>query len=261
MPYFQTNDQVSLYFEKEGKGEALVFIHPPGMGSVTFFYQRELSEYFQVITPDLRGNGQSKPGKKKITISLLSKDINELTEHLGIEKIVLCGYSSGGSIAQELAIVYPEKVKGIILIGGFPEVSTRLLEAEFMAGIALTGIGGLPILSKMISIGHGNSIELKKKLEDYMNKTDPYSLFQLYKAGFLYHCTKSLNKIKAPLLLVYGNRDPFCQAYEILYKKYVKNVKTVFINKANHQIPTKFSQELNAIIKEFMKELSMKEVK
>ncbi|UTW70825.1 alpha/beta hydrolase [Anaerobacillus sp. HL2] len=48
-----------------------------------------------------------------------------------MEKIVVCGYSNGGSIAQEFALTYPDRVLGVILMGGSQKLIHFYLEMNF----------------------------------------------------------------------------------------------------------------------------------
>ena len=43
---------------------------------------------------------------------------------LGIEQAIICGYSAGSLIAQQLGLTYPERVRFMILAGAYPEVDT-----------------------------------------------------------------------------------------------------------------------------------------
>jgi pimeloyl-ACP methyl ester carboxylesterase len=246
------NQTMPLYFEEEGKGKSIVFVHPPGMGLVTFKKQQPLSESFHFITFDLRGNGKSGNTNERITIPLLASDIVHLLDHLGIEKTVICGYSNGGSIALEFALSNPERIEGLILIGGFPEVNTWLLRAEFLLGIYAAKLKMIPLIAKAIGTAHGKSKSFKQELDQYFRLTNPEILHQMYIEGLKYNCTKRLQTLKVPLLLVYGAKDHYVHSYQKLFQQYVKQTDIVFISKSRHQIPTKFHNELNRVIKDFM---------
>lgn len=252
MPVAQIKDNVPLYYEVYGDGNPLLFIHPPGMGLVTFSFQKPLSKNYQLITFDMRGNGQSGANNEKITIALLANDIKDLIDHLEIEKIVLCGYSNGGSIALEFALRYSNRVNGIILIGGFPEVNTFLLRTEFLLGINTLKFHGLSFLAKVLGNAHGKSKEVKKQIEEYVLKANPEILHQMYVEGLKYSCTERLHEIQVPVLLVDGALDFYMHSYQKLLVKNLAHANKVYIPKARHQIPTKHDKALNNIIDSFM---------
>ncbi|MCA1029755.1 alpha/beta hydrolase [Bacillus timonensis] len=255
MPLTKINHRVSIHFEKDGNGESILFVHPPGMGLVTFNLQLPLSKKYQVIRMDLRGNGKSTSSSEQITLPLLAKDIKELLDYLQIERVVLCGYSNGGSIVQEFALSYPNRVRGIILIGGFPEVNTFLLRSEFQLGIFTVKMRGLPLLAKVLGKAHGTTNEFKKEIENYVLKANPEILYQMYVEGLKYKCTERLSSITVPVLLISGARDYYIHSYQKLIGTYIKHADKVVISKARHQIPTKHADELNFIIDEFMNKL------
>ena len=222
------------------------------MGLVTFKHQQPLSKHFQIVTFDLRGNGQSGVNDDKITLHLLAKDLYELLDQLKINKAIICGYSNGGSIAQEFALSYPDRTEGIILIGGFSEVNTFLLQSEFLLGIYTVKMRGLPLLAKVLGTAHGTTKKYKQEIEQYVLKANPTALYQMYREGLLYNCTNRLSQLTVPLLLVYGARDYYVHRYQQLFKKYIPNSDVVYISKARHQIPTKHHRELNTVIEQFI---------
>lgn len=256
MPFFTLSSQLRCCYHLQGTGDPIVFIHPTGMGSITFHYQQELAENHKVLTYDMRGNGFSEADNERISVSLLARDLKQLLDGLMIPSAVICGYSNGGAIAQEFVLNYPNMAKGLILIGGFSEVSTELLQAEFLAGIYLTGFGGLALLANGISRAHAPDENYRLQLKKSILRTDPYVLYQMYRTTFHYQSTDKLNRITCPLLLIYGERDTYIHSYESLFKQYIPAANSVFISNARHEIPTKFPNEVNSIIKHFMRTLS-----
>jgi pimeloyl-ACP methyl ester carboxylesterase len=258
MPIALLDDSLPIYFEVNGTGSPLLFIHPPGMGLVTFKQQQSLAKKFKIITFDLRGNGRSGADSEKISISLLANDIVKLLDYLKMEKITLCGYSNGGSIALEFALSNPDRVNGLILLGGFPEVNTFLLRSEFLLGIYTMKMKGIKVLAKVLGKSHGVSKGYQKEIEEYVLKSNQKILYQMYVEGLKYNCTKRLSEINVPVLLVDGTRDYYLHSYQKMLEKRIKNTKKVFVPKARHQLVTRHAHELNKIIEEFMsKELTI----
>src|SRR3712207_1818707 len=94
METFILSDGGTLSYEKKGEGNALLFIH--GLGAESSMYKPQIeyfSKKYQVIVPDLRGNGQSdelacSPAE---VLDLQANDIVELLEHLDVKTVVVCG--------------------------------------------------------------------------------------------------------------------------------------------------------------------------
>ena len=51
----------------------------------------------------------------------IADDVIALMDHLGIEQFILAGMSMGGYIAQRLALKYPKRLKGLILIATYTD--------------------------------------------------------------------------------------------------------------------------------------------
>ena len=73
---------------------------------------------FYVIAPDLRGMGDSNRelDPKYYTKDEMAKDIFAIADVLGLEQFALGGHDWGGAIVQEMAILYPERIRKLIII-------------------------------------------------------------------------------------------------------------------------------------------------
>ncbi|SDZ44670.1 Pimeloyl-ACP methyl ester carboxylesterase [Evansella caseinilytica] len=256
MPYTKSDARPRIYYEIEGNGPALVFIHPPGMGHVTFRGQKEgLKPHFTVIMVDLRGNGRSETGDEPLTMPVIAEDIVHVLNDCNVEQAYVCGYSNGGSIVQEMAISFPDRVKGIILIGAFPEVNSFLLKNEFRLGIWATDKKLMNLIANVLAIAHEKETEERKELSAYVKKTSPVVLEKYYQIGLDYQATQRLEKIKCPVLLVYGQHDDYVHHYRHLFQKYVSwPVSAILVGNVAHQIPTKKVAAFNQIVKTFVKD-------
>ena len=69
------------------------------------------------VALDLPGHGQSgKPGTGYSLVAL-ARDVVDFMDAAGIDSAVLAGSSSGGYLAQQVAIMHPQRVSGLVLIG------------------------------------------------------------------------------------------------------------------------------------------------
>ena len=106
-----------LSYKKIGKGKPLVLVHGylggPDMGK----FQEELKDHFELIMPSLPGYGESAFMRAPSTIRDNAVKVFELLDALGIETFYLLGHSMGGMITQEMAVLFPERVKKLICFG------------------------------------------------------------------------------------------------------------------------------------------------
>lgn len=133
-------DDVTLAYRQSGSGYPVVFIN--GLGSTMDMWNppilKKISRYFRVIIFDNRGTGYSSASDKLFSIPLFARDTATLMDALGISSAHIIGLSMGASIAQELAISFPEKVNRLILVAGEcggsesermqPEILARLMD-------------------------------------------------------------------------------------------------------------------------------------
>lgn len=122
MPYFD-NDGIKIYYEIEGEGPPVVFIHgfagnSEGIRTQTKWIEN-LKDNYKVILIDCRGHGKSdKPHDDSSYGQKMTDDLIKLLEHLSIEKANFFGYSMGASITFHLLLTNPEIIISAIL-GGF----------------------------------------------------------------------------------------------------------------------------------------------
>lgn len=246
-------DGINLYYTVRGNGPPIVFIHPPVLTSVNFKYQLDhLSKNFQVITFDIRGHGRSNYSSQPITYPLIVEDIKRLLDHLEIKKAFICGYSTGGSIVLEFLISSADRALGGIVIGGMSGVSDQSLRKKISLGVKLAHAGAVSLLAWSISWSNSNKLKLFKKMFTESRNGHSRNIEQYYRYSLKYNCTNQLDKISLPVLLIYGKKDkPFHFYAKQLHETLPLN-KLIFIENADHQIPTDAAQELNELIKEFV---------
>jgi 3-oxoadipate enol-lactonase len=75
-----------------------------------------LEDTFDVITPDLRGFGESTIADSSPSMEDYAADIAGLLDDLGIQKAAIVGHSMGGYVALAFARLYPERLRGLGLI-------------------------------------------------------------------------------------------------------------------------------------------------
>ncbi len=242
-----------MYYEVHGEGTPIVFIHPPVMGSETYRYQKKLAEQYQLIYIDLIDSGRSSKKTQETTVTDQAKMIHALISKLNLPPVIVCGYSNGGSIAQEFALLYPEQVKGIILIGGFPEVSTTLLGAEFELGIWAAKNKLLNLLSFGLSAAHFRSKHHQREMAHFIKQSDGPTLQKIYEEGKRYVSTDRLNQITAPVLLIYGKQDLVGRPYIKKFYKKLKDLDVALVSGVAHQVPTRRPEQCNAIIDSWIK--------
>jgi pimeloyl-ACP methyl ester carboxylesterase len=109
-----------LHYAEQGdkEGEAIVFLH--AYADSWFSYGRVLhllSSAYHALAPDQRGHGDSDKPECCYAADDFAADVDAFMEATGIEAATLVGDSSGGLIAQRVALDYPRRVDRLVLIG------------------------------------------------------------------------------------------------------------------------------------------------
>jgi aminoacrylate hydrolase len=113
---FANRDGVRVYFEAEGSGPPVLLLAGlSGIGSAWRPVVPLLSPRFQVIRPDHRGCGRSDRPADGYTIFDHARDMVSVLDHLGLERVAVVGSSTGGAIAQTMALDYPDRIDRLVL--------------------------------------------------------------------------------------------------------------------------------------------------
>jgi len=121
MPSVKVNGKC-LFYTIDGDSitkATTLFIH--GLGSSSCFYHSiipGLKSFTRCIALDTPGSGQSELGKSEQSVATIAEDAIGLLDALNIkEKIIVVGHSLGSIIANYLAATYPDRVRGVVLLG------------------------------------------------------------------------------------------------------------------------------------------------
>lgn len=122
--WLTVGDDHQLYVEQSGNigGTPVLYLHGgPGAGCSENYRRYFDPEKYRIILFDQRGCGRSKPSPsiKQNSTAHLVNDIEQIRQHLGLDKMLICGGSWGTTLAIAYGIAHPSKVLGFILRGLF----------------------------------------------------------------------------------------------------------------------------------------------
>lgn len=107
-----------LAYGDRGNGLPLVLIHGFPLCRKMWRPQAEALARAgcRVITPDLRGFGESGFSSRMVSMDIYADDVAALMDHLGIDRAVVGGMSMGGYVLLNLLERYPDRVAAPIFI-------------------------------------------------------------------------------------------------------------------------------------------------
>jgi 3-oxoadipate enol-lactonase len=109
--------EANIAYRISGRGRWLIFCHALATRQELWSRQRAtLSQYFSVLSFDLRGHGESPPpGDGNYSFESQADDVTALMDHLDIPSAALVGISVGGEVAQVAAARHPGRFDRLIL--------------------------------------------------------------------------------------------------------------------------------------------------
>lgn len=111
-----TSGDAMLFAEEQGSGPPLVLLHPfPADHCFWAPLLPHLTSRYRVITPDLRGSGESSAGEGPATMEKHAADIDRICKFANVRKAAFAGVSIGGYVLLELWRRYPERVAALVL--------------------------------------------------------------------------------------------------------------------------------------------------
>ena len=107
-----------IYYEVYGEGEPLILLHGYTLSSTSWQdYVSDFDKEYEVYLVDLTGHGKSDAFKEDLSIKSVAEDLNALLQYLKLDKIKAIGFSFGGDVLYQLALINPPLIESMITIG------------------------------------------------------------------------------------------------------------------------------------------------
>jgi pimeloyl-ACP methyl ester carboxylesterase len=115
-----TVDGADIHWTAKGSGPAIIFVHGWTCDETSWDAQVPvLSRNHRVITIDLPGHGRSgAPQHGKYSMGLFARAIEAVRRDANVDTAVLVGHSMGGPVIRQYALMYPQRVAGLVLVDG-----------------------------------------------------------------------------------------------------------------------------------------------
>lgn len=117
MPKISANG-IETHYMQRGQGEDVILLHGV-TSSLAMWYNGvlpALSQSHHVTAYDLRGHGLTELTPEGYTSGALARDLHGLMDALDIRQAVLVGHSFGGAIGLHAAYLYPDRIRGVVML-------------------------------------------------------------------------------------------------------------------------------------------------
>lgn len=193
---------LQMYYELHGPKDAaappLVLLHGGGSTISTSFGELlpRLARTRRVIAFEQQGHGHTADVDRPFRFETSADDTAGLLAFLGVERADLYGYSNGGSIAMQVAIRHPERVRRLVVASAMTRRDG--LEPAFWDGMRAATVESMPAELREAYLATSPH---PKKLEKFHDKCVERMM------TFKDWPVEAVRRIAAPTLLIVADRD------------------------------------------------------
>ncbi|HET91119.1 MAG TPA: alpha/beta hydrolase [Chloroflexi bacterium] len=252
MPYAKTSQGKLFYTLSQGSAAepTLVLIH--GAGGSRLHWPAELRRLpgATVYTIDLPGHGRSE-GPGCSSIEEYARAITDLLDAAGINvpTVIPVGHSMGGAIGMTLALDFPDRVAGLVLIATGAKL--RVAPA-ILAGIQSDLEASADLITQYAWASQAPS-HLMDAGRQVILETGADVLLQDFTACDHFDVMERLGDIHAPTLIVAGSADQLTPVkYAHFLAERIAQARLVTIAEAGHMVmleqPTKVEKAVRAFL-------------
>ena len=274
---------IDIAYKMLGKGDPILLFNgaSDGMDAWDPSFPRILSSNHTVIAFDSRGLGNTTTGSKPYIYQQLANDSAGLLDALKIPKADVMGYSLGSYIAEQLAIMYPDKVNSLVLVGSScggkdhtpkppeflklqSEIVNKSLNNVSISQEEMKGLVSASLGSGWIRL-HPESLENIPTLQQAKPGLSPESMNNQNNVGKHWEnnpnwsgACDELAKTARPTLVITGTDDnnyqPHVNSLKIVEK--IPGAWLVQIKDAGHAVVDQYPEEIGKIVNTFLSTIS-----
>jgi pimeloyl-ACP methyl ester carboxylesterase len=258
-------DDIQLAYDDTGLGQPVVLLHGyPFNRSMWTEQVSALSNRYRVITPDLRGLGESDATPGAATMNRMAQDTAALLDRLEISRAVVGGLSMGGYVALAFYKQFPSRVRALVLADTRPQADTedgkqtRFQQADKALADGMAGIADSMLPKLLTPETVSKHPEIVKRVRDMMLKTKPEGAASaLLGMAEREDQTPLLSRITCPTLILVGREDPITpvQDSEKMHRE-IAGSRLVVIENASHVSNLERTEQFNDELVRFLNSLS-----
>jgi valacyclovir hydrolase len=200
---------------------------------------------FEVIAPDPRGYGRSRPPERDFPLNFYYRDAADmfaLMSALGHERFAVMGWSDGANIATLMAAEKPQTVTELVVFGG----QSFLTREEIEAFNAIRKISAWsPRAAQAMRAVYGEALD--GLWDRYVD--GQVALFQA--GGNLYR--ERLTEVRCPTFVLHGACDPLVPAFhaEAIHHGIAQSCLHIY-PEGRHNIHIKYAGDFNSLVHSFL---------
>lgn len=253
-----------MAYDDEGSGSAVVLLHGyPFNRSMWREQTLALSKEYRVITPDLRGLGETTVTNEPATMQEMARDVAALLDELEIQRVVLGGLSMGGYVTLAFYRRFPLRVRALILADTRAQADTteaarnREEQAEKILKEGMQAIADDFLKKVLAPATLSEKPETVERVREMILKTEPQGAANALRGMALRpDQTDFLEEILAPTLILVGSEDKLTPPADAeLMRREIRGSRLEVIEGASHLSNLERPAEFNLALRSFLDEL------
>lgn len=172
------------------------------------------ADHHLTVVPDHRGTGDSDRPPDGYTIEELAADMTAVVDAVGCGPMHVVGSSTGGAIAQVMALDHPESVQSITLVSSWagPEAYFDRQFRVRRSILETSGVSAYTEASALFLFAPEYTVEHSSEVADWIaaaagGATPPEIMVKRIEMILNHDQRRRLERIKVPCLVVVGDRD------------------------------------------------------
>jgi len=266
VPFARTDDRVRLYYEEHGRrGTPLVLAYGIGGNADMWDVNRDaLAAHHRLVLWEPRGHARSDSPEDaaKFSFGRWALDLKTVLDHLRIRKAHVGGLSLGAGIATRFALRFPSRVRALLVTNsssaaGLPlSVENLVMRAR---SIEITLTKGMDAMAEYAMAANPNLSErlaldpsARDEFYEEYRRLSPIGYANSLRALLaMDHITDQLPRLRMPVLLIGGDRDPSLAPMRVMHRK-VRGSKLAVLSPASHFANRDQPEAWNRTVLEFL---------
>lgn len=253
-----------MYYEAEGEGESILFLHGHTLDMRMWEPQLEAFKHdYRVIRVDFCGYGHSSDQEEGVQFTYVD-DVVTLMDSLHLDRVHLVGLSMGSFVASEMVALHSDRLITALLASGnirkrkgpsepMDSIESAARDVE-IAAIREQGVDNWKHdwIEQLITGGGSNSESIRESLTQQVMDWNGWQL--LHKEARLYYGYEAWDSLKArqpelPVLILSGEQEHKGKNPML---PYLPNGRQVIIPDCGHMSNMERPEEFNAHLRELL---------
>ena len=250
-----SSDGVEISFDDRGRGEtSIMFVH--GWANNKTIWDAQMSYFakkYRVVAIDLPAFGKSGHNRENWTMASFGEDVITLIEKLGLNQVVLVGFSMGTTVVIEAANRLTEQISGVVLVDDLHSVEIKIQPPmeSFLDSVFMDLVTN-PTNEKLVAGGfykknHENSYKRVLAMLEDPSRVGWQESLHGYIQWINEDCTESLKELKVPVIAINSENQPTDVE---AFRQYVPSFEAHIITDAGHVLMWDAPEEFNRLLEE-----------